>query len=81
MINVILSQAKNLAAGLASAMNQYYVYILSSYRGTLYTGVTSDLTRRMYEHRHGLLDGFAKRYKVKKLMYYESTTDVESAIA
>ena len=62
-------------------MNEYYVYIMSSYRGTLYTGVTGDLARRVYEHRHKLIDGFTKRYNVSKLVYYESTNDIRSAIA
>ena len=62
-------------------MNQYYVYILSIYKGTLYTGVTNDLGRREGEHRHKLVDGFTKRYNVSKLVYYESTGDVQSAIA
>lgn len=62
-------------------MRQYYVYILSSHRGTLYTGVTNDLMRRMYEHQHKLVEGFTKKYNVSKLVYYETTTDVESAIA
>ena len=54
---------------------------MSSYRGTLYTGVTNDLTRRVYEHRLKLVDGFTKKYNVSKLIYYEVTTDVETAIA
>ena len=62
-------------------MNEYYVYIMSSYRGTLYAGVTSDLARRVYEHRHKLVDGFTKKYNVSKLVYYESTNDIKSAIA
>ena len=62
-------------------MRQYYVYILSSHRGTLYTGVTSDLIRRLYEHRHKLVDGFTKKYNISRLVYYETTSDVESAIA
>jgi putative endonuclease len=62
-------------------MKDYYVYILSSHRGTLYVGVTNDLTRRVYEHQHKLGDGFTGKYNISKLVYYESTTDVESAIA
>ncbi len=62
-------------------MAQYYVYIMSSYRGTLYTGVTNDLARRVYEHRHKLADGFTKKHDVSKLTYYEATDDVGSAIA
>ena len=69
-------------AGSNSVVNQYYIYIyiLASYRGTLYTGVTNDLTRRVYEHRHKLVGGFTKRYNVSKLVYYETTNNVESAI-
>jgi putative endonuclease len=47
---------------------------------TLYTGVTNNLERRVYEHKHGLSDGFTKRYNVARLVYYEATDDVESAI-
>jgi len=61
-------------------VNQYYVYIMSSHRGTLYIGVTNDLMRRVYEHRHKLVDGFTSRYNVSKLVYYETTKEVESAI-
>jgi len=59
----------------------YYVYILVNSTGTLYTGVTNDLERRMYEHRHGLMGGFTSRYKVARLLYYEVSDDVRSAIA
>ncbi len=61
-------------------MNQYWVYIISSHRGTLYIGVTSDLQRRVYEHHHKLVDGFTKKYDVSKLVYYEVTEEIESAI-
>ncbi len=61
-------------------MNQYYVYIMSSHRGTLYIGVTNDLVRRTYEHRHKLGGGFTKKYNISKLVYYESTGDIRSAI-
>ena len=67
--------------GLRQVMSQYYVYLMASYRGTLYTGVTNDLTRRVYEHRLKVVDGFTKRYNISKLVYYEDTDDVESAIA
>ncbi len=59
---------------------QYYVYIVSSHNKVLYIGVTSDLVKRIYEHRNGLLKGFTDKYKVKYLVYYESTNDVISAI-
>ena len=66
--------------GLNSVVNQYYVYIMSSHRGTLYIGVTNDLVRQAYEHRHKLVDGFTKKYNVSKLVYYEVTEEIESAI-
>ena len=63
-------------------MNNYYVYILASGRnGTLYIGVTNNLERRMYEHQHGMVPGFTKRYGVTKLVHFEQTELVESAIA
>ena len=62
-------------------MNQYYVYILTNVARTLYIGVTSDLTRRVYEHQHKLAVGFTKKYNVTMLVHYEVTIDVQSAIA
>ena len=61
---------------------EYYVYIMSSTSNyTIYTGVTNNLIRRVYEHRTGAdPDGFTTIYAVKKLVYYESTHDVLSAI-
>ena len=59
----------------------YYVYILASQRnGTLYIGVTSDLVRRVYEHKTDAVDGFTRKYGVHKLVYFESTEDVRVAI-
>ena len=59
----------------------YYVYILASKRnGTLYTGVTNNLLRRVSEHKSGAVDGFTKKYEVDKLVYFESTNDVRVAI-
>ena len=62
-------------------MRQYYVYILSSRSKVLYIGVTNDLIKRVWEHQQELVEGFSKKYKVKSLVYYEMTSDVESAIA
>ena len=60
---------------------QYFVYILASRKhGTLYIGVTNDLLRRVHEHREGLLPGFTRRYRVKRLVYYETYQDVGDAI-
>jgi len=63
------------------ASKQYYVYILTNNSGTLYTGVTNDLVRRVFEHKNQLVEGFTKRYNLKYLVYYEATNDVHSAIA
>jgi putative endonuclease len=58
-----------------------HVYILVSRRnGTLYIGVTSDLVRRIHEHREGLGDGFTKRYGIKRLVYFEAYDDIARAI-
>lgn len=60
---------------------QYYVYLLTNWNDrVLYTGVTNDLQRRLYEHKHELIDGFTKKYHVHKLVYFETTTDVRAAI-
>ncbi len=59
-----------------------YVYILAGRRhGTLYTGVTSDLPKRIWEHRIGAVPGFTRRYRVKRLVWFEAHDDIESAIA
>ncbi len=67
---------------LTLAMNrQYYVYIMTNKSNTvLYTGVTNTLTRRVYEHKEKLVDGFARKYKITKLVYYEVFEDIENAI-
>ena len=60
---------------------QYYVYIMTNRHNTvLYTGVTSNLLRRIYEHRTGSGGGFTSRYNATKLVYYELSGDVHSAI-
>lgn len=61
-------------------MNEYYIYMLASDTGTLYTGFTSNLLKRVYEHKIEKFDGFSKKYNCKKLVYYEITNDVNSAI-
>ena len=62
-------------------MPDYYVYIMTNRSGTLYTGATNDLERRVAEHRAGIEKGFASTYKINRLMYYEATTDIRAAIA
>jgi putative endonuclease len=62
-------------------LRQFYVYILTNkMHSVLYTGVTNDLVRRVYEHRGNFVDGFTKRYKVHKLIYYEVAENAEAAI-
>lgn len=62
--------------------HSYFVYILASQRnGTLYVGVTNDLARRAWEHKHGEAEGFTKTYGVILLVYYEVFADIEEAIA
>ena len=59
----------------------YYVYILTNKSDhVMYIGVTNNLERRVYEHKQELIEGFTKRYHVHKLVYFETTTDVRSAI-
>ena len=61
---------------------KYYVYMLTNKTNkVLYTGITNNLKRRIYEHKNGLVDGFTKKYNVHKLDYYDYTTDVRSAIS
>jgi putative endonuclease len=60
---------------------QYYVYIVTNDHNTvLYTGVTNDLKRRVYEHESELVEGFTKRYNLTKLVYYEVCESIEGAI-
>ncbi len=60
----------------------YYVYITTNItNNVLYIGVTNNLPRRIYEHKNGLVEGFSKKYKTNRLVYYETTNDINSAIA
>ncbi len=62
-------------------MKEFYVYILCSKRnGTLYTGVTSNLPKRIYEHKHNLVDGFTKKYGVHSLVWFERYESADEAI-
>ena len=62
--------------------NRYYVYLLTNWNhGVMYVGVTNDLVRRLYEHKNKLVSGFTKKYNVSKLVYFEETKDVHSALA
>jgi putative endonuclease len=59
----------------------YYVYILTNRSKTLYTGVTSNLEKRVFEHKNGRTPGFASRYKIDRLVYFERFGDIVAAIA
>ena len=65
----------------AAQERRYYVYIMASLSGTLYTGVTNNIFRRSEEHKHGQGSGFTSRYRVDRLIYYEPFRYVDNAIA
>ncbi len=58
----------------------YYVYIMTNHSGTLYTGVTNNLERRVYQHKQKVFEGFTKKYNIDRLVYFEHTHDVRVAI-
>jgi putative endonuclease len=61
---------------------RYFVYMMSNKKsGVLYTGITNDLTRRVYEHKKKLVPGFTNKYNLTKLVFFEETSDVNAAIA
>ena len=62
------------------ADRQYFVYVLASRSRVLYVGVTNDLERRVFEHKHKLVTGFTTEYNINRLIYFESTPDVLAAI-
>ena len=62
-------------------MREYYVYMMTNVSRTLYTGVTNDLVRRVAEHQQKGIPGFTSRYNINRLVWYEATSDVRSAIA
>ena len=60
---------------------QYFVYLMANKNNkVIYTGVTNNLKRRVYEHKEKLIEGFSKKYNVNKLVYFEITSDINSAI-
>jgi putative endonuclease len=64
-----------------SRVKKYWTYIASNRSGTLYTGVTSDLPQRMWKHKNRVVPGFTSKYKIDRLVYFESTHHVRAAIA
>ena len=62
------------------SVKQYYVYIMTNATRTLYIGVTNNLARRVWQHKHKLSDGFTTKYNINMLVYYEATSRFEGAI-
>lgn len=83
--DVILSETRDLFSGQAPRRIfavDYYVYILTNWNNkVLYTGVTNDLERRIFEHKRGLAEGFSKKYNLKKLVYFDVFSRIVDAIA
>jgi putative endonuclease len=80
---VILSAAKNQREAMPNRRDDrrhYFVYLMSNRTHTLYIGMTNDLVRRVFEHKHKLLKGFTARYSLDRLVYFEETTEVHEAI-
>ncbi len=62
-------------------MNNYFIYILTNeLNNVIYTGITNDITRRIFEHKNKLVKGFTSRYNIDKLVYYEETSSINSAL-
>jgi putative endonuclease len=61
-------------------MKSFCVYIMTGNSNSLYTGVTNDLERRVYEHKNDLVKGFTSKYKLHRLVYFEETSDIKAAI-
>jgi len=79
---VILAETEVHRVDQESLKRTYFVYIMTNeYNTVFYTGVTNDLVRRVFEHKEGLIEGFTKKYNVKKLVYFEIFGDVYEAIA
>ena len=63
-----------------STNKTFYVYIMASKTGTLYVGMTNNIRRRVYEHKHHLIPGFTDKYSIERLLYVETVSDPLSAI-
>lgn len=62
--------------------HNYYIYVLTNWNNkVMYVGMTNNLERRIYEHKNKLVEGFTRKYNVTRLVYFEHTSDVNSAIA
>src|SRR5436305_13848826 len=63
------------------SVKRYYIYIMANRSKTLYIGITNNLERRLYEHKHHMVEGFTNKYKLTRLVYFEEMSDVYAAIA
>jgi len=59
---------------------QYYIYIMTNRSKTLYVGITRDIIKRVFQHKSKLVPGFTKKYNISKLVYYDVTSDINSAL-
>ncbi len=76
-----MEESLSRSSGLSMKNHNYFVYIMASETGTLYSGVTNNLERRVSEHQQGLVDGYTKKYGCTRLVYYEHYQDIRDAIA
>lgn len=78
----IISICHSRAGGNPIIVMKSYLYILASnFNGTLYIGVTSDLIKRVWQHKEKFIEGFSKKYNVSKLVYFEEFSDIKQAIS
>jgi putative endonuclease len=82
LFSVTLSNSEGSRLSLSHGMprDRYFVYIMTNVSRTLYTGVTNNLVRRIYEHKNKIIPGFTSRYNITELVYFEETSDVQAAL-
>ena len=82
LFSVTLSNSEGSRLSLSHGMprDRYFVYIMTNVSRTLYTGVTNNLVRRVYEHKNKIIPGFTSRYNITELVYFEETSDVQAAL-
>ena len=82
LFSVTLSIGEGSRLSLSHGMprDRYFVYIMTNVSRTLYTGVTNNLVRRVYEHKNKIIPGFTSRYNITELVYFEETSDVQAAL-
>jgi putative endonuclease len=82
LFSVTLSNSEGSRLSLSHGMlrDRYFVYIMTNVSRTLYTGVTNNLVRRVYEHKNKIIPDFTSRYNITELVYFEETSDVQAAL-